>query len=48
MLLDRNYEVALANITCTPNIKNDYGHIVIKNYIDQFPFLNMMIDILHS
>ena len=36
MLLDVNYEVALANITCTPNIKNDYGHIVIKNYLDQF------------
>ena len=26
-LLDGNNEEALANITCTPNIKNDYGAI---------------------
>ena len=38
LILDGNYEVALANITCTPNIKIDYGHIVIKKYIDQFPY----------
>ena len=31
MVLDGNYEVALANITCTPIIKNDYGKIIIKN-----------------
>ena len=31
MALDGNYEVALANITCTPIIKNDYGKIIIKN-----------------
>ena len=30
--LDGNYEVALANITCTPNIKNDYGTIFITNF----------------
>ena len=28
----------MANITCTPKIKNDFEHIVIKNYIDQFPY----------
>ena len=38
MILDGNYEVALANKSCIPNIKNDFGHIVIKNYIDQFPY----------
>jgi hypothetical protein len=31
--------VAIASITCTPNIKNDYGEIIIKNYIDMFPYL---------
>ena len=31
IVLDGNYEVALANITCTPNIRNDYGKIIIKN-----------------
>ena len=37
LALDGNYEVALANITCTPNIKNDYGEIIIKNYSDFNP-----------
>ena len=40
IVLDGNYEVALAHITCTPNIRNDYGEIIIKNYKDQFPFLD--------
>ena len=39
IVLDGNYEVAIASITCTPNIKNDYGEIIIKNYIDMFPYL---------
>ena len=26
MVLDGYYEVARANIICTPNIKNDYGY----------------------
>ena len=37
LVLDGNYEVALAHITCTPNIRNDYGQIIIKNYLDQLP-----------
>ena len=36
MVLDGNYEVALANITCTPIIKN--GKIIIKNS-NKFAFL---------
>ena len=37
--LDGNYEVALANITCTPNIKNDYGTIFITNFYELlYPF----------
>ena len=32
MVLDGNYEVASANITCTPIIKNDYGKIIIKKF----------------
>ena len=40
LVLDGNYEVAVANIICTPHIKNDYGTIIIKNYIDQFPNFN--------
>ena len=38
MVLDGNYEVALANITCTPIIKNDYGKIIIKQ-LNKYPFL---------
>ena len=38
--LDGNYEVALANITCTPNIRNDYGVIRITNFYRLlYPFL---------
>ena len=38
--LDGNYEVALANITCTPNIKNDYGALIITNFYDLlYPFM---------
>jgi len=39
IVLDGNYEVALANITCIPNIKNDLGSIIIKNLNDIYPFL---------
>ena len=35
--MDGYYEVALAHITCTPNIRNDYGQIIIKNFLDQLP-----------
>ena len=38
MVLDGNYEVALANITCTPIIKNDYGSIILKNF-NKYEFL---------
>ena len=38
--LDGNYEVALANITCTPNIKNDYGALIITNFYELlYPFM---------
>ena len=30
---DGNYEVALANIKCTPHIRNDYGIIFINNFL---------------
>ena len=33
IVLDVNYEVALANVTCTPHIRNDYGKIFINNFI---------------
>ena len=37
--LDGNYEVALASITCTPNIRNDYGKIIINNFLSKYyPF----------
>ena len=39
LVLDGPYEVALANITCTPNIKNDYGEIVIKNFLSHMPLV---------
>ena len=39
IVLEGNYEVALANITCTPNIKNDYGEISIDNISTFYPFL---------
>ena len=39
IVLEGNYEVALANITCTPNIKNDYGEISINNIHAFYPFL---------
>ena len=40
IVLDGNYEVALANITCTPNIRNDYGVIRITNFYRLlYPFL---------
>ena len=39
IVLDGNYEVALANITCTPNIRNDYGKIIINNFLSKYyPF----------
>ena len=38
MVLDGYYEVALANITCTPIIKNDYGKIIVKNF-NKYEFL---------
>ena len=38
--LDGNYEVALANITCTPNIRNDYGVLIFTNFYKLlYPFL---------
>ena len=39
LVLDGTYEVALANITCTPNIKNDYGEIVIKKFLSHMPLV---------
>ena len=39
IVLDGNYEVALANITCTPNIRNDYWKIIINNFLSKYyPF----------
>ena len=37
--LNGNYEVALASITCTRNIKNDYGELVVKKSGENYPFL---------
>ena len=38
--LDGNYEVAQANVTCTPNIKNDNGILLITNsYYTNYPFM---------
>ena len=39
IILDGNYEVALANITCTPNIRMDYGSIIFKNLREFYLFL---------
>ena len=39
MVLDGNYEVVLAYITCKPIIKNDYGKIIIKKF-NKYEFLN--------
>ena len=39
LILDGPYEVALANITCTPNIRNDYGEIIIKNFLSHLPLI---------
>ena len=39
IVLDGNYEVALANITCTPNIRNDFGIIFTNNFLSKYyPF----------
>ena len=45
IVLDGNYEVALANITCTPNIINDLGYINIKNLHEVYPFLPKNFDV---
>jgi len=45
IVLDGNYEVALANITCTPNIINDLGYINIKNLHEVYPFLPTNFDV---
>ena len=39
IVLDGNYEVALANITCTLNIRNDCGKISINNISTFYPFI---------
>ena len=38
LVLDGNFEVALANITCTHIIKNDDGKIIVKNF-NKYEFL---------
>ena len=37
LVLDGPYEVALANITLTPNISNIYGKIIIRNFLSHMP-----------
>ena len=36
IVLVGNYEVALVNITCTPNIRNDYGKIFINKFLSNY------------